>query len=103
MGALSKLEDFLLNSQVRTVSGTIPGTFGNVDVENQEPSGDRCQNDTHPQVEFAGCRASSLTDSPRRDLSQQSRLLERRLSSSEVDRRIDAIVAPLATELETLI
>ena len=33
----------------------------------------------------------------------QSQLLERRLSSSEVERRINAKVAPLATQLETLI
>ena len=33
----------------------------------------------------------------------QSDLLERKLSSSQVDRRINSIVAPLATQLETLI
>ena len=33
----------------------------------------------------------------------QSQLLERKLSSSKVDRRINAIVAPLATQIETLI
>ena len=31
----------------------------------------------------------------------QSQLLERRLSSSEVDRKINAISAPLAMQLET--
>ena len=33
----------------------------------------------------------------------QSQLLERKLSSGEVDKRINPIVAPLATQLETLI
>ena len=33
----------------------------------------------------------------------QSQLLERRISSTELDRRITAIVAPLAIQLETLI
>ena len=33
----------------------------------------------------------------------QSQLVDRRLCSNEVNRRINAIVAPLATELETLI
>ena len=33
----------------------------------------------------------------------QSQLLERKLSSREVDRRINPIVVPLATQLETLI
>ena len=39
LGALSKLDEFLLNPQIRTFSGTTPGTFRNTDVENQEPSG----------------------------------------------------------------
>ena len=48
LGALSKLDEFLLNPRVRTFSGTVPGTFRNADTENQEPSGDRSQNDPHP-------------------------------------------------------
>ena len=63
LGSLSKLDEILLNSQIRTFPGTIPGTFRNADVENQEPSGDRSQNDPHPEVEFSACRASNLTDS----------------------------------------
>ena len=63
MGALSKLDEFLLNPQIRTFSGTTPGTFRNTDVENQEPSGNCSQNDPHPEVEFFACRASNLTDS----------------------------------------
>ena len=63
LGALSKLDEFLLNPKIRTFSGTVPGTFRNADVENQEPSGDRSQNDPHPEVEFSACRASNLTDS----------------------------------------
>ena len=63
LGALSKLDEFLLNPQIRTFSGTIPGTFRNTDVENQEPSGDRSQNDPHPEVEFSACLASNLIDS----------------------------------------
>ena len=33
LGALSKLDEFLLNPQIRIFSGTVPGTFGNADVE----------------------------------------------------------------------
>ena len=62
-GALSNLDEFLLNPQVRTFSGTVPGTFRNADVENEEPSGDHSQNDPHPEVEFSVCHASNLTDS----------------------------------------
>ena len=53
LGALSKLDEFLLNPQIRTLSGTVPGMIRNADVENQEPSGDPSQNDPHPEVEFS--------------------------------------------------
>ena len=63
LGALFKSDEYLLNQQIRTFSGTTPGTFRNTDVENQEPSVDRSQNDAHPEVEFSACRARNLTDS----------------------------------------
>ena len=63
LGALSKLVKFLLNPQVRTFSGIVPGTLQNADVENQEPSRDRSQNDPHPEVEFSAFCISNLTDS----------------------------------------
>ena len=45
LGALSELDEFLLNPQVRTRSETVPGTFRNTNVENQEPNEDRSQDD----------------------------------------------------------
>ena len=39
LGALSKLDEFLLNPQVRTLSGIFPGTSRNHDVENRKPTG----------------------------------------------------------------
>ena len=50
LGALSKLDEFFLNPQIRTHSGTVPGTFRNTNVENQEPNEDRSQDDPHPEV-----------------------------------------------------
>ena len=47
--ALSKLDEFLLKTQVRTQSGTVPGASRNTDLENQEPNGDCSQN--HPRAE----------------------------------------------------
>ena len=49
-GALSNLDEFLLNPQIRTHSGTVPGTFRNSNVENQESNEDISQVDLHPQV-----------------------------------------------------
>ena len=45
LGALFKLDEFLLNPEVRTFSGTVPGTFRNAGAENWEPSGDGSRND----------------------------------------------------------
>ena len=63
LGALSKFDKFLLYPQIRTFSGTIPGIFRNAEVENQEPSGDRSQNDPHLEVEFSAYLSSNLNDS----------------------------------------
>ena len=62
LGALSKLDEFFLNPQRRILSGTVPGTFRSTDVENQEPSGNRSQNDPHPQVEFSVFQSRNLID-----------------------------------------
>ena len=45
LGALSKLDEFRLNPQVRVHSGTAPETSRNPNRENQEPDEDRSQND----------------------------------------------------------
>ena len=58
LGALSKLDEFLLNPQIRTNSGTVPGTFRNTSVENQGTNEDDSQSDPHPE---AGIFRSQLT------------------------------------------
>ena len=50
MGALSKLDEFLLNQQIRTHSGTVPETFRNTNVENQGTNEDESQSDPHPEA-----------------------------------------------------
>ena len=45
--ALSKLDEYLLNPQVWTHSGTVPGTFLNTNVENQGTNEDDSQSDSH--------------------------------------------------------
>ena len=52
LGALSKLDEFLLNTQVRTCSVPARGTFRNSNSENQETHGDRSSNDSFPEVGF---------------------------------------------------
>ena len=50
LGALSKLEEFLLNQQLQTHSETIPGTFRDTNVENQGTNEDDSQSDPHPEA-----------------------------------------------------
>ena len=51
LGGLSKLNEFLLNPEVGTLSRIVPGTSRNTGLENQEAPGDRSQNDCYPDLE----------------------------------------------------
>ena len=53
LGALSKLDEFLLNPQVRTCSVVAPGTSRSNNLDNQGTNGDRPSDDPGPEVEFA--------------------------------------------------
>ena len=50
--ALSKLDEFLLNPQVRTCSVDVPGTSRNNNSENREITGDRSSDDPCPEVGY---------------------------------------------------
>ena len=63
LGALSELDEFLLNPQVQTCSVAVPGTSRNINSENREPTGDRSLNDRCPEVVFSACHTSNLNDS----------------------------------------
>ena len=52
LGDLSKLDEFLLNPQVRTCSVAVPGTSRNNDSENQKTTGDRSSDDSCPKVRY---------------------------------------------------
>ena len=52
LGALSKLDEFLLNPRVRTYSVAVQGTSGNAISENRETHGDRSLNDPYPEVGY---------------------------------------------------
>ena len=63
MSALSKLDEFLLNPQVRTCSVAVTGTYRNNNSENREPTGDRSLDNPCPEVVFSACHTSNLNDS----------------------------------------
>ena len=50
LGALSKLDEFLLNPQVRTCSVAVPGTSRTNNSENRETTGDHSSSDPCPEV-----------------------------------------------------
>ena len=50
LAALSKLDEFLFNQQIRTHSETVPGLFRNTNVENQGTNEDDSQSDPHPEA-----------------------------------------------------
>ena len=52
LGALSKLDEFLLNPRVRTCSVAVQGASGNANSENREIHGDRSSNDPYPEVGY---------------------------------------------------
>ena len=52
LGALSKLDEFLLNPQVRTCSVAVQGASGNANSENRETHGDRSSNDPYLEVGY---------------------------------------------------
>ena len=52
LGSLSKLDEFLLNPQVRTCSVAVQGTSRNAYSENRETHGDRSLNDPYPAVGY---------------------------------------------------
>ena len=63
LGALSKLDEFLLNPQVRTCSQAVPGTFRNSDSEKRETTGDRSLNDPCPETVFSSHHSGNLKGS----------------------------------------
>ena len=62
LGALSKLDEFLLNLQVRTCSVAAPGTSRSSNLENQGTNEDRPLDDPGPEVEFSSPISGAETD-----------------------------------------
>ena len=63
MGALSKLDEFLVNPQVRTCSVAVPGTSKNSHSRNREPNGDRSPNDPCPEAMVSSHHSGTLNSS----------------------------------------
>ena len=62
LGALSKLDEFLLNPQVQTCSVAVPGKSRSGNLENQGTNEDRPSDDPGPEVEFSSPHFGAETD-----------------------------------------
>ena len=60
LGALSKLDGFFLNTQVRTCSVAVPGTSRKNNSENRETTGDRSSDDPCPEVGYSSHQSGRL-------------------------------------------
>ena len=60
LGALSKLDEFLLNPQVRTCSVAVQGTSRNAISDNRETHGDRSSNDPYPKLGYFSHHSGQL-------------------------------------------
>ena len=62
LGALSKLDEFLLNPQVRACCVAVPGTSRSSNLENKGTNEDRPSDDPGPEVEFSSPHYGAETD-----------------------------------------
>ena len=74
LGALSKLDEFLLNPQVRTCSVAVPGTSKNNNSENRETAGDRSSDDPYPKARYFSCHSGQI-NSPEAKNDPHSKLI----------------------------
>ena len=63
LGAPSKLDEFLLNPQVRTCSVAVPGKSRNSNSGNREPNGDRSPNYPCPEAMVSSHHSGNLNSS----------------------------------------
>ena len=95
LDVLSKLDELILHSQVRTCSVAVPGISKNNNSENQEPTGDRSLGDRCPKAVFSACHYSNLKDS------DQERLITSRFCkcSSVVRFKLQGLIFRLLTDV----
>ena len=63
LGALSRLDEIVLDPQVRTCSVAVPGTSRNNNSENREPTGDRSLGDPCLEAVFSMHHSGNLNGS----------------------------------------
>ena len=96
LGALSKLDEYLLNQQIQTHSETVSETLRNTNVHNQGTNGDDSQSDLHPE-EGLFCSQTTQNSGPQAGhYSGKTVSIEARVSTT----RTDATLAPMGYPFE---
>ena len=88
LGALSKLDEFLLNPQVRTCSVAVPGTSRNNNSEIRETTGDRSSDYPCPDLRYSSHHSGHLNSPEAEDYTHSSTVVLSHgvgLSSSEAE------------------
>ena len=83
LGVLLKLDEFLLNPQVRTCSVAVPGTSRNNNSGNQETTGDRSSDDPYPEVGYFSHHSAHL-NSPEAENDPHNKCSKRHSFSSPI-------------------
>ena len=91
LGALSKLDEFLLRPQVRTCSVAVPGTSRNSGSENREPTGDSSLGDPCPEAVFSTYHSSNLNDSEQEETHHMVTWVQEKIPYQSRKRLITAI------------
>ena len=73
IGVLSKLDEFLLNPQVRTCSVAVPGTSRNGDSEKRETIGDRSSSDPYHGAMFSTYHSGYPNESEQEETNHKRR------------------------------
>ena len=75
LGALSKLDEFLLKPEVRTCSVAVPGTSRNNNSENRETTGDRSSDEPCPEVRYSSHHYGHLNSPEAEDYPHSQQIL----------------------------
>ena len=73
LGALSKLDEFLLNPKVRTCSVAVPGVSRNNNSEHRETTVDRSSDDPCPEVGYSSHHSGQLNSPEAEDYPHKCR------------------------------
>ena len=96
LGVVSKIDEFLLNQQIRTHSGTVPETFRNTNVGNQGTTVYDSRSNPHPEAGiFRGQTTQNLGPNDCRDINSDTN--DSSPNNHKTDRKSRTLYPPCET------